>query len=214
MEKVNIFSDENKVSGNWIKFTEVGQEFQGTLVDIRKTTDQYGKEQIIYEFLTEDGEYRPFGSKSAIDAQMKHVKLGQIVGLKFVSETPAKTAGFKPTKIIQVFTNKNLVNKEWLEQRESYILENSDGQSMESIAASLPDQQIHTDVTGGNSGWVKPQDGNTDPLSKINELAKTKLLVFDVELVKKAVQEVTGLAFIEQNYDKLIGALSSMPDKK
>ena len=199
MENVNIFSDENKVTGNWVKLTEVGQEFQGTLVDVRKATDQYGKEQTIYEFLTAEGEYRPFGSKSAIDAQMKHVKLGQIVGLKFVSETPAKTAGYKPTKIIQVFTNKNLVNREWLEQRESSALENSDGQSIESIAATMTDQPTTTSV---------------DPLAKINELAKTKLLVFDVELVKRAVQEVTGLAFIESNYQKLVDALSAMPDKK
>jgi hypothetical protein len=38
---------------------------------------------------------------------MARIKIGQVVGLKFVEELEAKTRGYNPTKLIKVFTPKD-----------------------------------------------------------------------------------------------------------
>ena len=220
MENVNIISEENEVKSNWLKLENVGEEFQGTLVDKHNSVDSYGKDQIVYEFLMEDGQIRPYGtSKKAINVQMKYVKLGQIVGMKFIEKTPSSNPNFKDTHIIKVFANPDIVNQEWLESREEEKIESSP-QSMEEISEQMPESEIPTPapaVVGGVTAaapvaTVAPAT-TVDPVEQINELAKTKLLVMDVTIVKQAVQEVTTLAFIPTNYAKIIELLTAMPDK-
>jgi hypothetical protein len=52
----------------------------------------------------EKGEtYSFITGKNAILQQMKNAKLGQIVGMKFTEELPAKTKGYNKSKIIKVY---------------------------------------------------------------------------------------------------------------
>jgi hypothetical protein len=115
MKKINIFSEDNKVKGNWVKFDKVGDTFQGTFISKRTVVNQLsGSDQIIYEFKTEDGEYWNVGGKPGIDVQMKHVKPGQIVGFKFVEERKSQKPAMSPAKIIQVYADEKIVDEGWL----------------------------------------------------------------------------------------------------
>ena len=114
----DIFNEKNKVTGNWMKFEKVGDRIKGTLVSTRNVINSLsGNNQTIYELLTEDGEYWNIGGKPGIDAQMKRVKLGQIVGFEFVEERKSTRPGYNATKIIQVYANPNVVNEEWLKEQ-------------------------------------------------------------------------------------------------
>jgi len=225
MEKVNIISEENEVKSAWLKLAEINDEFQGTLVDKHKSIDNFGKDQIVYEFLMEDGQIRPYGtSKGPINIQMKNVKFGQIVGMKFVRQDPPKVSGNKPTNVIKVYENPNVVNKEWLEEQEAEGMENSE-QSLEQVAEGMPEADMPTPTpVGGVTVPANPVNPTlpvgevateaVDPVAQINALAKSKLLINDVNLVKDGVQQVTGFAFIEINYQKIVDALTIMPDKQ
>ena len=231
MENVNIISEENEVKSNWLQLKAVGDEFQGTLVDKHNSVDNYNNDQIVYEFLMEDGQLRPYGtSKEPINIQMKNVKFGQIVGMKFVRQDPPKVKGYNPTNVIQVFANPNVVNKEWLEEQEMDKVENSE-QSLEQVAEGMPEADMPVPApVGGVTTPANPANPTlpveevatpaatlseaVDPLTQINALAKSKLLINDVNLVKDGVQQVTGFAFIEINYQKIVDALTIMPDKQ
>ena len=226
MENVNIISEENEVKSNWLQLKAVGDEFQGTLVDKHNSVDNYNNAQIVYEFLMEDGQLRPYGtSKEPINIQMKNVKFGQIVGMKFVRQDPPKVKGYNPTNVIQVFANPNVVNKEWLEEQEMDKIEGNE-QSLEQVAEGMPDAEVPMPIPVG--GVTVPAPGapiqapapvtadpveTADPVAQINALAKSKLLINDVNLVKDGVQQVTGFAFIEMNYQKIVDALVALPNK-
>lgn len=126
--KDDFFNDKNQVKSNWVKWGKVGDCIKGTLVAIREHNSMFpGKEGTkvkVYELLghngsfhaTDDdkkaieppimineGEYWMVGGKPGIDNQMRNVKIGQIIGMKFTDSKPAKTKGLNALKIIKVF---------------------------------------------------------------------------------------------------------------
>ena len=69
-----------------------------------------------------ENEIWSIGGTAVIDRQMKNIRVGQKIGLKFIEEKPAKTKGFAPAKIIKVYAPKNedgtpQMDQEWLEAR-------------------------------------------------------------------------------------------------
>ncbi len=118
---------ESKVEYNNIKFGKIGDWFKGTLTDntrqMKNNLSQKGEMQTIFEFKAHGGSFHdivkkqvnaeatliPAGefwsyitSKPAILNQMKNVKIGQIVGLRFAEVKEAKTPGFDDAKVIKV----------------------------------------------------------------------------------------------------------------
>jgi len=53
------------------------------------------------------GDVYSVGGTKVIDNQMRNIKIGQMIGLKFIEEQPSKTKGFAPAKIVKVFAPKN-----------------------------------------------------------------------------------------------------------
>lgn len=53
------------------------------------------------------GDMYSVGGTKVIDNQMRNIKIGQMIGLKFVEEQASKTKGFAPAKIVKVFAPKN-----------------------------------------------------------------------------------------------------------
>ena len=123
---------ENEATNNFVGFNEVGDYILGTLVGRKKVKstlpDKDGEMQNIYEFKVKECMYHVLdekkrvvedaiepneddivsvGGRKVIDSRMARVKLGQIVGLKFTEELPAKTKGYNPTKLIKVYTPKD-----------------------------------------------------------------------------------------------------------
>lgn len=194
---MSIFSEDNKVSGSWIKFQKVGDSFEGTLVDKREVPNRLkpGTMQTVYEFL-KDGEIFIYGSKPAVDVQLKHVNLGQVVGLKFEKEVPPKTPGYSATKVIQVYASKDVVDETWLTENDVKKAF-GDGSETSATAEELPVIQQEPDFS---------VEG--EKLEKINTLAKEKLGAKDDEDVKQKVMEATKLAFMPMNYDQILEFLT------
>jgi hypothetical protein len=103
----NFWSDENLASGQWFKFSKVGDKIKGVLVgkSTKKGTDGF-PDQIVYELKLDDGSYCNVGisvNKKFVVDRMRHAKFGQEVGFKFDKEIPAKMKGMNPAKSILVY---------------------------------------------------------------------------------------------------------------
>jgi hypothetical protein len=131
-----------EVKTSFVKWGKVGDNIEGTLIDVRETTSQLpGKEgemQKIYDIKSDRGSYHDLdakknavepaiiieaneiysvGGRTGIDAQMRRIVVGQKVRFIFTEEKPAKTKGYNDLKIIKVMTNGKM-DQEWLEGRE------------------------------------------------------------------------------------------------
>jgi len=142
-------SEENEVKSNWMKFNvPLEDKIHGTLIGKRtmKSTMQ-GKEgalvnvyeikadeESVYHGLDEKkklieepnpikvGDIFSIGGTAVIDRQMQNIRVGQIIGLKFIEEKPSKTKGFNPSKIVKVYAPKGddgepLMDEAFLEQK-------------------------------------------------------------------------------------------------
>ena len=147
------FDESNAVPSNWVSWgVPVEDKIFGTLVarSTMKSTFPGKEGQIVnnYEMKADfgsfhkldekknpiepaievqEGEFYNIGGKDMIDRQMKNVKLGQKVGLKYIEDVPAKTKGFAPAKVIKVFAPKNddgtfKMDTEWVEERNALEL--------------------------------------------------------------------------------------------
>lgn len=135
---------ENEAQNNFVSWGQIGDFVLGTLVgtkEVKSTLpDKEGELQKVYEVKVKECSYHilddkkrvieepivpgegdlvSVGGRKSIDSRMARVKLGQVFGLKFTEELPAKTKGYNPTKCIRVFTPRNsngefLMDDEWL----------------------------------------------------------------------------------------------------
>lgn len=138
---------ENEAQNNFVSWGQIGDFILGTLVGVKevKSTlpDKEGELQKVYEVKVKECSYHVLddkkrvieepivpgegdlvsvGGRKSIDSRLARVKLGQVFGLKFVEELPAKTKGYNPTKVIKVFTPKDakglvLMDQEWLDSQ-------------------------------------------------------------------------------------------------
>lgn len=81
------------------------------------------KKKLIEEAITiNPGDIYNIGGTATIDRQMRNIKVGQIIGLKYIEEVPAKTKGYNPAKVVKVYVNKNaegtapLMDEEFLQE--------------------------------------------------------------------------------------------------
>ena len=136
----------NEVKSQWVKFNvELEDKIFGTLLTKRQMKSTIpGKEGElvwVYELKADSGSFHEVdekkvviptpvvvnaeevwsvGGKNSIDVQMRNIKIGQKVGLKFIDSQASKTKGFAPAKNIRVYASKNedgtpTMDTEWLE---------------------------------------------------------------------------------------------------
>ena len=116
---------------NSIKFGKVGDFFEGTLTDnSKKTPNQLSQKhevQTIFVFKGRRGslhlindkevdknattinpgeEWSFITGKQPMLKMLKDAKIGQVIGLKFTEERPAKVKGYNKTKIVKVVLGK------------------------------------------------------------------------------------------------------------
>lgn len=129
-KRIDDFDASNEVPSNWVKFNiPLEDKVMGTLISIREVKNSMpGKEEEmvkIYEIKTDYGSFHELdekkklieapvlvsageiwniGGRAIIDKQMRNVKIGQKVGMKYIEEVAAQTKGYNPAKIIKVFT--------------------------------------------------------------------------------------------------------------
>tara|TARA_R110000868_G_scaffold114344_2_gene306428 strand:- start:8914 stop:9303 length:390 start_codon:yes stop_codon:yes gene_type:complete len=103
----DLFTDENKPESNWFKFEKVGDKVAGEVVE---TYEQAGSGnfpgQRVFCLKQADGNVVNVGLKQTSNYLMtrtKNVKLGDILGVEFKAEIPAKVKGNHPAKSIEVY---------------------------------------------------------------------------------------------------------------
>lgn len=143
---MDIFDEENKVTSQFWAYKKIGDKIKGTYISKRTQLNQLsGKDQIIYEIMTDDYDFWNIGGKPGIDMQMKRVKFGQIIGFEFTEERKSKTPGLHPTKVVQVFARPDIVNEEWLKEQEE-------------AKAAAPEEEIQEIETEKLGDLVKEED--------------------------------------------------------
>lgn len=127
---MSIFDEKNEVKSAWLQWGQKGDYIAGTLMSKREVANNLpnakSDKQMVYEIKAKDGSFHRIledktidkeatkisegemwniGGKSGIDAQLRNIRIGQIIGLKFMELVPSKTKGYNPTKVIRCFTS-------------------------------------------------------------------------------------------------------------
>ncbi len=130
---MSIFNEENKMKHPHFQTITIGDSLEGTYVKKRiiPNTNKPGEMQNLYIIKKTDGEFMDVYGKPGIDAQMEDVTLGQIVGFKYTAENPSANPKFNPTKVVDVFSNKETVDQVWVDANKDLI-------EAEAISQSTP----------------------------------------------------------------------------
>jgi hypothetical protein len=135
----NTTKEWQEVKSSWIKWGKVGDNVEGTLIDVREVDSQLpGKEGTkvkVYELKCDRGSFHELdnkknpvepaltieaneiylvGGRQGIDTQMRRIKIGQKVRMLFAEEKEAKKKGFNALKIVKVLTN-GAMDEGWLQ---------------------------------------------------------------------------------------------------
>ena len=146
----------NEAKNSFVSWGKIGDFVYGTLVGVKQVKSTLpGKEgqlQNVYEVKVkqssyhnldedkrpmekpetpEEGEIVSVGGRAGTDSRMARVKIGQMFGQKFVEELPAQTKGFNKTKIIKVFTPKDITTGEYLMDEEFLAEQQADVHGVE-----------------------------------------------------------------------------------
>lgn len=125
----DIFDDANEMKSSFFVKGKPGDNIKGTVVGVSQNINKMnGKDSHTWEIkasggsfhkldenkapvkeVTEikDGEYWSISAdfNSALDKQMKNIKIGQIIGIKFTETLKPTVAGHSPTKVMKVYTS-------------------------------------------------------------------------------------------------------------
>jgi len=224
---VDIFKEtKEKESPEWAKFVNAGDSVQGTYVGkIVGQRDGYNNEQIIYQLLQENGKIKNVGfglNKKVLNQDMESVKFGQVIGFRYKGTIQVKDKFGKPVSVkdFALHQDPKIVDEKWLSENKDNMPEVV--KAIESIVKSREEEEGEEE--GGLDNFVdklKSDDKdvpfsspssltNEDKLLVIEKLAKEKLEVTTSKDIKDKVMEVTGIAFIPVNYQKIIDALVAM----
>lgn len=223
---IDIFKEaEEKTMPEWAKFVNAGDSVQGTYVGkIVGQKDGYGNEQIVYQLLQDDGKVKNVGfgiNKKVLHQDMSTVKFGQVIGFRYKGTIEVKDKFGKPVNVkdFALHQDPKIVNETWLAEHKDNMPEvmvatdnpaatpaATGNRDTKSDLDNLVSDLATDDVPFSSAGSLT----NEDKLAVIEKLAKDKLGVVGSQTVKEKVMEVTGIAFIPVNYDKITTALAAM----
>lgn len=238
-----------KYNGTWVKFATIGETVQGTFVDLIyykkdeqvKVMGMDGKltfattkiDTHFYVLRQEDGTHKFINEKKIIDKQMQQaeVKFGQIVEFKYTGDKPSADPKYSPTKLIAVYANKEVVDREWLEnnkakaamypykkqEQEEEDIEVSEGQSPATTAEQSGADGIKiNELPGVSTGQENHPFPDVTEEQQIMQLATQKLGT-NSGMSQKEVEGIiminTGIVYLAANFSKIIEKLKSMPNK-
>ncbi len=199
---------------SWFKLAKIGDSIVGTVINAFLKPNDLGKgyndPQTVYQFKTVGGEVYNLGSKPAIDEQMQTltnpkttkkepVKLGQIVGMKFVTLGKEPSDGRNRAHIITVMSDFDM-DDDWVAQNpdlagkeaHKYAIDNYTPEGVSTLTAT-PNTPTVPDVGGDEPAEAPKEMSTTDKITRISELAKEKLKATTPEDTKTKVAKHCGL---------------------
>lgn len=217
---VDIFSATNeKKMPTWAKFEKAGDSIQGTYVGkITGTADGFGNQQIIYQLLKSGEVFNvAFGeNKKVINQDMAKAKFGQIVGFKFKGRLQVKN---KLGKMVEVkdfglYADPKIVDTEWIKEN----ADNMPTATHVTVEFAQEKAKVNQEFSNFGVSEASPVPSTDAPASVtpedkmaiIAKLAHDKLGIVDTGIMKDKVMEVTGVAFLPVNFDRIISALNTI----
>lgn len=145
-EADDLFNPENEQKGNWFGFGKEGNFIAGTLISVRKMKStlpgKEGVEMPVYEIKADRGEFNPLdedkkpmdlltiepgqiwnvGGRMGLDEQMRNVRVGTKIGIKYTETRAAQKKGLNPFKVVKLYIkrgedNKPIMDEAWLKER-------------------------------------------------------------------------------------------------
>ncbi len=108
----DLFDDENIPESNWFKFNKPGDKCSGEVVSITEKPERDGMPaQRVFGLKQKDGDILNVGLKKSSDYLMGRtnmVRVGDLLGVVFKKEIPAKKKGHHPAKSIEVYVKKGV----------------------------------------------------------------------------------------------------------
>ncbi len=149
MDNVNVFDEANELKSNFVKWGKPGDYIVGTLVRVFQMPDNYAKvpgtKKNIYELKAREGSFNDIQNKkltgevitivpgdlycvdgkAGLEPQLKTIKIGQVIGVKFMEERTAKDPKNFDAKITKVYAPKGkdngpLMDEEWLKSQDTF----------------------------------------------------------------------------------------------
>lgn len=214
---MTIFSEENTLkSFPFFKFANIGDAIEGTLTAKEQRPSQLhsGALQWVYEIMLDNGEtYNVGGGKvvegTFFDKQMARIRIGQIVGIKFIEERPnTKNPALNKSKIKQIYSNPKIVNEKWLMEHEGERRDEVGGVEVVEEAFENVPRDTQPSVVGG--GVTVAQATDESRTNEILELMNKKFGVSDPITARGKAMELTNLAMISTNLDKILEKLKTL----
>lgn len=211
----------------WATFKVAGDNAQGTYVGkIVGLIDGYGNKQIVYQLLQDDESVLNVGfglNKKVIHEEMNQVRFGQIIGFKYkgmVTYQDKRTGKDNQVKDFGFYQDSKIVNEKWLTEHKdnmptvSRTTNNDNDGSMtaeEEAANKAFDDLGEKDKSAENDVPFSSKDSKTneDKLAEIEKFAIDKLGATNSKTAKEKVMEVTEIAFIPVNYDRILEKLAA-----
>ena len=122
LSEIDIFTSAIPQAGEFKKWLKIGDSVQGTYINAREGVDGYGNEQMIYVLKDRDGKIWNIGVKKTVGVvieRMQGAKFGYVVGFRYEEDRPAKQVGAQPAKIVRVYYDSLIVDKDWIAQRQA-----------------------------------------------------------------------------------------------
>lgn len=204
--KVDIFKEGKEVQAGWAQFKNVGDKVQGTYIKkFEQKSQKYNQDQIIYVLKDGQSLINVGFNKSKIRLHQKFdaLKFGQIIGIEYVG-TREGLAGGNPQKVYKIVANPEIVDNEWVENQKNIEVEET---SSDSESESQPEEEV---APSAADVFEEMKDQEEAKVSKIAELAISKLNVKTRQEVMDKVMEATNIPFAPANYDKIITALEAL----
>ena len=225
MNDIDIFKKVTPSDGTWFSFKEVGDNIQGTYVDVRSGTDGFGNQQSIYILVDAEGKVWNLGFRqtaAVIHDRMKDVKFGQIVGFRYDEARDSKRSPGTKVKIIRVYADPKVVNEEWVKDHS----DKASTSTLSVVDTTAPAQDLNYGYddkpadpneppfeapkgAGATSGGVpsSSEDGENKAVQAIHDLAISKGLVkadATKEEQKEIIEKYSDLPLTEENLTKII----------
>lgn len=132
--KTDLFSEENQVKSNFVKWDKPGQSVQGTYVE-KKVSDNRlkpGTQQTLYLIEQDDGLVVIVAGRGnanpSVIVGLENLTFGSYCGVRYEGDIESKKPGMNPAKIIRVYSTglKKLDVLERYQKRNSPFSEESE----------------------------------------------------------------------------------------
>lgn len=222
MPNVDIFNVvDSKPKGTFVKFTNVGDEVQGTYIDRYEGESRFGPQTVIV-LKDKEGNLKNVGVKKDTKAseilikEVDKANFGEIVGFRLSSIKPPKVSGYNPSKIIKFYRDPSVVDAAWLAANPHRVNmrpanSNSTATSPAPVAAAPATAQAVRPAVP--QAVVVYPDSFAPTLTAIRNLARSQGLTNDsmsATQQDEAIVASTGLALNEQNATQIIVKLTSL----